>query len=150
MLPPLIEVYIQSIILPSTKTDRTNEPIRNEEIFAVFKESSFTKHHSKESGAASKVTAGKSPERSGKDSSKGEKHSSKRGKDSSKKKRAGDSSKTLQSESEHAGMASKLLLMYYILLYQETYIANIKILGKSLLRLNFFFPQSFDTWHLFI
>ena len=108
---------------------RTNEPIRNEEIMAVFKESSFTKHHNKES--TSKDVPGKFPERSGKDSSKGEKQSSKKGKDSGKKKKTGDSSKTLQSESEHAGMASKLLLMYYVLLYQETYIANIKILGKS-------------------
>ena len=125
----MIEVYIQSIILPSTKTDRTNEPIKDEEILAVFKESTFVKHHIKETGSASKSATGKSPDR-GKDSSKGEKRSSKKGKDGSKKKKAGDSSKSLQSESEHAGMASKLLLMYYVLLYQETYISNIKILGE--------------------
>ena len=125
----MIEVYIQSIILPSTKTDRTNEPIKDEEILAVFKESTFVKHPIKETGSASKSATGKSPDR-GKDSSKGEKHSSKKGKDGSKKKKAGDSSKSLQSESEHAGMASKLLLMYYVLLYQETYISNIKILGE--------------------
>ena len=116
----MIEVYIQSIILPSTKTDRTNEPIKNEEILAVFKESSLTKHQIKDTV---KSSTGKSPDR-GK-----EKHSSRKGKDS-KKKKAGDSSKSLQSESEHAGMASKLLLMYYVLLYQETYISNIKILGR--------------------
>lgn len=127
LLPPLIEVYIQSIILPSTKTDRTNEPIRNEEILAVFKEGSFTKH-SKEQGTTPKRSTGKSPERSAKDSSKTEK--AKKGKDSSKKKKSGEASRTLLSESEHAGMASKLLLMYYVLLYQETYIANIKIIGK--------------------
>ena len=55
----MIEVYIQSIILPSTKTDRTNEPIKDEEILAVFKESSFVKYHIKETGSASKSATGK-------------------------------------------------------------------------------------------
>ena len=134
LLPPLIDVYITSIILPSTKTDRTNEPIRDEEILAVFKDSTFLKNPGKITSTADTQTkhSGKSPPRA-KDSGKGEKHG---GKDSKSKKRKaglGDSSSKLQIESEHAGMASKLLLMYYVLAYQDTYMTNIKNIGKFLL-----------------
>ncbi len=116
LLPPLIEVYIQSIILPSTKTDRTNEPIKDEEILAVFKETESVKA----------TTLGKYQEKTGK----GGKNSGRKGKDPSPKKKKVELPKSLQSESEHAGMPSKLLLLYYVLLYQETYVTNIKVIRE--------------------
>lgn len=39
LIPPLIEVYVNSIIVPSARTDRTNDPITEEEILSVFKDS---------------------------------------------------------------------------------------------------------------
>lgn len=37
LIPPLIDVFINSIILPSGKADRTNDPITEEEILRIFK-----------------------------------------------------------------------------------------------------------------
>lgn len=41
-LPPLIEVYVNSIIVRGAKTDYLNEPITEQEVLDVFKESVFT------------------------------------------------------------------------------------------------------------
>ncbi|KAK2169226.1 hypothetical protein NP493_1201g01040 [Ridgeia piscesae] len=42
LMTPLIESYVNSIIVPTAKTDRTNEPISEQEILAVFRHSMLT------------------------------------------------------------------------------------------------------------
>ena len=39
LIPPLIDAYIHSIIMPNAKIDRTNDPITDDEILAVFNDS---------------------------------------------------------------------------------------------------------------
>ncbi|XP_076108239.1 integrator complex subunit 2-like [Mytilus galloprovincialis] len=41
LLPSLIEVYVNSIIIKSTKTDHLNEPLSNQEVLDVYKSSVF-------------------------------------------------------------------------------------------------------------
>ncbi|CAH1791964.1 unnamed protein product [Owenia fusiformis] len=44
LLPPLINVYVNSIISPSNKSDHTNSPITQKEIMTVFQDSVLVKH----------------------------------------------------------------------------------------------------------
>ena len=55
LIPPLIEAFVNSIIVPSAKTDRTNEPITEKEIRAVFEEEEPMEAEGK--GQRSKFTA---------------------------------------------------------------------------------------------
>lgn len=92
-MPSLIEVYINSIIVPSAKTDRTNEPITEQEITTVFADSSST---GAELSGSEPMDVG---DAEGKD----------------------QSSRTL--------MTSQLLIVYYVLLYQDTLLSNMKTIG---------------------
>ena len=87
LLPPLIEVFVNSIIMPSTKTDHVNEPITEQEILAVF-QNSFLKT-------------------------------------------AGDGEDVMEVDGEGAvSFTSQLLLLYYVLLYQDCLLTNMKNIGK--------------------
>ena len=97
LLPPLIEVFIGSIILPSTKTDRTNEPITEAEILTVFKDSVFIRHRSRSRSI------------------------------SRKKDEAMDVDQVEQVEGQ---FTAQVLLLYYILLYKDTALSNMKSIGK--------------------
>ena len=88
-MSPLIESYVNSIIVPTAKTDRTNEPISEQEILAVFRHSM--------------LTTGRGSE------------------------------EAMEVEGERSSLTTQLLLLYYVLLYQDTLL--LKTPGLSSLRL---------------
>ena len=81
LLPPLIEAYIQSVIMPSMKTDRSNEPITEKEIMSVFSHSVFSPHNAMET-------------------------------------------------EEGCSLTSQLLMLYYVLLYQDSVLSSMKSISK--------------------
>ena len=89
LMTPLIESYVNSIIVPTAKTDRTNEPISEQEILAVFRHSM--------------LTTGRGSE------------------------------EPMEVEGERSSLTTQLLLLYYVLLYQDTLL--LKTPGLSSLRL---------------
>lgn len=100
VLPPLIEAYVSSIIVPSTKGqhDATNEPIADEEIMAVFRHSVF-------------LAQSESPSSSG---------------------RSSPTSRDNVDVSEKSfSMTTQLLLLYYLLLYEDTRLAHMKAIVSA-------------------
>ena len=81
-LPPLIEVYVNSIIVRGAKTDYLNEPITEQEVLDVFKESVFTVRSNH------------------------------------------------RSDDDQQCLAPQLLILYYMLLYEDCLLVNMKTLGK--------------------
>lgn len=81
-LPPLIEVYVNSIIVRGAKTDYLNEPITEQEVLDVFKESVFTVRSNH------------------------------------------------RSDVDQQCLAPQLLILYYMLLYEDCILVNMKNLGK--------------------
>lgn len=80
-LPPLIEVYVNSIIVRGAKTDYLNEPITEQEVLDVFKESVFTVR-----------------------------------------------SKHRSDTDEKQSLAPQLIILYYMLLYEDCLLVNMKTL----------------------
>lgn len=80
LLPSLIEVYVNSIIIKSTKTDHLNEPLTDQDVLDVYKSSVFS-------------------------STKGE-------------------------NSVTTNLTPQLILLYYLLLYEDTVLNNMKIICK--------------------
>ncbi|KAG8176515.1 hypothetical protein JTE90_021807 [Oedothorax gibbosus] len=97
VLPPLIEVYVNSVLTPSSKgsVDTTNEPITEEEILAVFSQSVFMPQ-----GNQHKVEEAKS-----------------------------------------SSLTSQLLLLYYLLLYEDTRLSNMKTILASERKVKRYSPQ---------
>lgn len=79
-MPSLIEVYVNSIVIKSTKSDHLNEPMTNEEVLAIYRNSVFS-----ENGTVSK---------------------------------------------DNRNIAPQLLMLYFVLLYSDTVLNNMKIIGK--------------------
>ncbi|KAK2149074.1 hypothetical protein LSH36_469g02035 [Paralvinella palmiformis] len=97
LVPPLIEVYVNSIIMPSSKTDRMNEPISEEEILSVFKHSVLTQHLGGNSSSGGVVYM----------------------------------ETDCEPEEPRSNLTAQLLLLYYILLYQDTLLTNMKNIATS-------------------
>ncbi|CAL1297098.1 unnamed protein product [Larinioides sclopetarius] len=98
VLPALIEVYVNSVLIPSSKgsIDTTNEPMTEEEILAVFSKSVFMPQ---EQGAS------------------------------------------LESEQKPSSLTSQLLLLYYLLLYEDTRLSNMKTILASDRKVKRYSPQ---------
>ena len=79
LLPSLIEVYVNSIIIKSTKTDHLNEPMTDQEVLDVYKSSVFCRDR-------------------------------------------GDNSSMYN-------LTPQLIVLYYLLLYEDTVLNNMKIIG---------------------
>ncbi|XP_060079254.1 integrator complex subunit 2-like [Ylistrum balloti] len=89
LLPLLVEVYVNSIVVKSTKTDHLNEPMSDEDVLAVYQESVFN------TGSDKMDTD---------DSISGDRTGS---------------------------LAPQLLMLYYILLYEDTILNSMKIIVSS-------------------
>ncbi|XP_022248205.1 LOW QUALITY PROTEIN: integrator complex subunit 2-like [Limulus polyphemus] len=99
VLPPLIEVYVNSVIIPSSKSaqDTTNEPITEDEIMAVFKNSIFVPRASKNNSSRPSSRSGRSTPIA-----------------------------METNEETPSSLTSQMLLLYYLLLYKDTRLANMK------------------------
>ncbi|GAB1607223.1 integrator complex subunit 2-like [Argonauta hians] len=86
-LPPLIEVYVNSILVKGNKSDFQNEPIAEQDVLDVFKESVFTVRSSHRM-----------------DTSKPDK----------------------QSSEDQPCLTPQLLMLYYMLLYEDSLLNNMK------------------------
>ncbi|KAG1673893.1 Integrator complex subunit 2 [Nymphon striatum] len=95
VLPPLIEVYVTSIIIPSSpgkaSPERTNKPIDDEEIFAVFSDSFF----------------------------------------GSENMAVNSSNEPYPSITKTSSLTSQLLLLYYLMLYEDCRLMNMKNIVNS-------------------
>ncbi len=98
-------------MVPSTKTDRTNQPIKESDILNIFKNSVFNKHLGKTTDGTDKLAKqdGKSIKYSGK-----------------KKDRSTTDEADFYGP---CGFTTQLLLLYYVLLYQDTVVNNMKLIG---------------------
>ncbi|XP_067132285.1 integrator complex subunit 2 isoform X1 [Centruroides vittatus] len=96
VLPALIEVYVNSVLIPSSKGthDTTNEPITEEEILSVFKNSVFIPHD-----VSSKIGN-----------------------------QIDSEAMDVDKEEKPASLTSQLLLLYYLLLYEDTRLSNMKMI----------------------
>ncbi|GIY57043.1 integrator complex subunit 2 [Caerostris extrusa] len=98
VLPLLIEVYVNSVLIPSSKgsIDTTNEPITEEEILAVFSKSVFMPQ---------------------------------------------ERTIVLESDQKPSSLTSQLLLLYYLLLYEDTRLSNMKTILASDRKVKRYSPQ---------
>lgn len=105
VLPPLIEVYVNSVLTPSSKgsVDTTNEPITDEEILAVFSKSVFMSEESEKTFSSS-VCA-------------------------------------MDTNEKPSSLTSQLLLLYYLLLYEDTRLSNMKTILLSDRKVKRYSPQ---------
>ncbi|XP_015906555.1 integrator complex subunit 2 isoform X2 [Parasteatoda tepidariorum] len=105
VLPGLIEVYVNSVLTPSSKgsVDTTNEPITEEEILTVFSKSVFMCQ----------------------DQAKTISHTS----------------KSMLQELNKSSLTSQLLLLYYLLLYEDTRLSNMKSILASDRKVKRYSPQ---------
>ncbi|KAK4288012.1 hypothetical protein Pmani_030992 [Petrolisthes manimaculis] len=147
VMPQLVEVYVNSIILPASKggpSDNFNEPITEEEITAVFSQSIFTEKppstKRKRSGSAQRelcrgsaaMLRGKWPVTNSLTATK-------------------STSSQLVSQSFSAAgesgvasvMTSQLLLLYYLLLYQDVRLSNTHQLLTNTRRVHAYSPHLF-------
>uniref|UniRef100_T1IXD4 Uncharacterized protein n=1 Tax=Strigamia maritima TaxID=126957 RepID=T1IXD4_STRMM len=104
VLPPLIEVYVNSIIVPGAKgqPDATNEPISEEEILAVFHNSIFTAVSSLNPAPVAMET---------------------------------------DEECSLGSMTPQLLLLYYVLLYEDARLSNMKSIMAANRKVKKFSPN---------
>lgn len=93
-LPPLIEVYVNSILVKGNKSDFQNEPIGEQEVLDVFKESVFT------------VRSNCMIE---------------------------TSTPNQKTSEEQPCLTPQLLMLYYMLLYEDSLLNNMRSIGKLLL-----------------
>lgn len=89
ILPPLIEAYVNSVIVPSSKTasHTTNEPISEQSILKIFKHKVYSFEETEESQAKMEVD---------------------------------------DEETAKCALTSQLLLLYYVLLYEDSRLSNMK------------------------
>ncbi|XP_046387078.1 integrator complex subunit 2 [Ischnura elegans] len=121
VLPALVEVYVNSILMPSTKgaspPEHTNRPIGEEEIRRVFQNSVFgaqfdTKRKRRGSSRSSpSLCFGSEASREAQEVDKGG---------------GGDGS-----SSQPPSLTSQLLLLYYVLLYEDTRLASMQALTAA-------------------
>lgn len=106
VLPALVEVYVNSVLVPSSKAshDTTNEPISEDEILEVFRNSILVE--TSNSGHASPSLKGK--------------FSSGR-----------NTPIEMEIDESPASLSSQLLLLYYLLLYEDTRLTNMKVIVPS-------------------
>ncbi|CAG2226172.1 INTS2 [Mytilus edulis] len=95
LLPSLIEVYVNSIIIKSTKTDHLNEPLSNQEVLDVYKSSVFGQSRGDNSFSQE---------------------------DNSVSSQKGDNSVY--------NLTPQLIVLYYLLLYEDTVLNHMKIIGN--------------------
>lgn len=105
VLPALIEVYVNSVLTPSSKgsVDTTNEPITDEEILSVFSKSVFMSQEQE------KLTS--------------------------------DEVHPMDTDEKPSSLTSQLLLLYYLLLYEDTRLANMKTILMSDRKVKRYSPQ---------
>ncbi|KFM65537.1 Integrator complex subunit 2, partial [Stegodyphus mimosarum] len=108
VLPALIEVYVNSVLTPSSKgsIDTTNEPITEEEILAVFSKSVFMPQEQ------DKIVTLPSKD-----------------------------NVPMETDEKPSSLTSQLLLLYYLLLYEDTRLSNMKTILASERKVKRYSPQ---------
>jgi len=90
VIAPLIEAFVNSVIVPASRSDCTNDPISEDELSAVFSDLCVL-------------------------------------------------SEDERNRSKRVGFTTQLLLVYYVLLYEDTLLTNMSSIGMFFLYLYFFF-----------
>jgi len=82
IIAPLIEAFVNSVIVPASRSDCTNDPISDEQLSTVFSDLCVQNED--------------------------------------------------ENESKKVGYTTQLLLVYYVLLYEDVLLTNMSSIGKSL------------------